>query len=210
MSHIQPKGSLFIVSAPSGAGKSTLLDRLRKEDPRLVYSISHTTRAPRGKEQDGEAYYFVDRPSFQKLIEQDAFLEYALVHDHYYGTSREPVVRHLKANLDVVVDIDVAGAAQIRERMPEAVSIFILPPDLATLRQRLQGRGEDKPETIAKRLDNAAGEMARVDEYDYVVVNDDLDQCLTQMRAIIHASRCRYTANQELTGTILAGFVDNQ
>lgn len=169
-----PGGRLFVVSAPSGAGKTTLCKAARKQLPRLVYSISTTTRAPRPGEEAGKDYFFVDEGRFRKGIENGQWAEWAKVHDHYYGTSAEFIDRHLEAGLDVLMDIDVQGARQILKRYPEAVTIFIMAPSMDALRQRLEGRGQDDPAVIEKRLRNAAEEIANKDWYRHVLVNDDL------------------------------------
>ena len=176
---------LFIVmSAPSGCGKSTLIDMLLQEYPDLCYSISCTTRAPRGEEEDGLDYHFKTKERFEELIKEDAFLEYACVHGNYYGTLKQPIVEVLNEGNSMILDIDVQGAAKVREyvrNLPNNdplkigyVDIFILPPDMEELRRRLEGRGTDSQEVIEKRLANAEGEIARADEYMFKVTNDEL------------------------------------
>ena len=189
---------LIIVSAPSGAGKTTLCDRLLQDCPELVYSISCTTRDPRGEEEDGVDYHFVTRDAFDRLVGEGAFLEHAEVHGNCYGTLAEPIREALHARLSVLLDIDVAGAAQVREalaRLPEddplrdgLVDIFISPPSLEELRRRLEGRGEDSPESIDRRLRNAKGEMARAHEFRYRIVNDDLDVAYKELRSVLEFS----------------------
>ena len=176
---------LFIVmSAPSGCGKSTLIDMLLQEYPDLCYSISCTTRAPRGEEEDGLDYHFKTKERFEELIKEDAFLEYACVHGNYYGTLKQPIVEVLNEGNSMILDIDVQGAAKVREYVRNLsnndplkigyVDIFILPPDMEELRRRLEGRGTDSQEVIEKRLANAEGEIARADEYMFKVTNDEL------------------------------------
>ena len=176
---------LFIVmSAPSGCGKSTLIDKLLQEYHDIVYSISCTTRAPRGDEEDGLDYHFLSKERFEELIGEDAFLEYANVHDNYYGTLRAPIEEVLSEGSSMILDIDVQGAAKVRERvraLPNTdplkigyVDIFVMPPSMDELRARLEGRGTDSRESIERRLANAEGEIARAGEYMYKVVNDDL------------------------------------
>ncbi|MBQ6142796.1 MAG: guanylate kinase [Kiritimatiellae bacterium] len=176
---------LFIVmSAPSGCGKSTLIDMLLQEYHDIVYSISCTTRAPRGDEEDGLDYHFLSKERFEELIGEDAFLEYANVHDNYYGTLRAPIEEVLSEGSSMILDIDVQGAAKVRERvraLPNTdplkigyVDIFVMPPSMDELRARLEGRGTDSRESIERRLANAEGEIARAGEYMYKVVNDDL------------------------------------
>ena len=178
----------LILSAPSGCGKSTLIDMLLQEYPDMEYSISCTTRAPRGEEEDGLDYHFLTVERFRELIAEDAFLEYAEVHGNYYGTLKEPVVDVLKVGHTMILDIDVVGAAKVRHYVmhhlpPEDplragfVDVFINPPSLEELRRRLEGRGTDAPEVIERRLANAEGEMARAGEYMYQVTNDDLGIC---------------------------------
>lgn len=185
-------GKLLILSAPSGAGKTTLLKRVMADLPGLVFSISHTTRQPRNGERDGVDYYFVDRLRFEAMREQGAFLEWAEVHGNLYGTSREAVLEQLAAGMDVVLDIDVQGAAQIRDavELPLA-SLFITPPSLMELERRLRGRGTDQEETIRLRLQNARQEMAAASGYDYLVVNEDLEQAVETLKAIVIAERSR-------------------
>ncbi len=199
-------GNLFIVSAPSGAGKSTLLSRLIEEDPHIDYSVSHTTRAPRMGEENGIHYHFVDEARFMELVDQGAFLEWARVHGHLYGTSKAPIMKRLEEGQDVIVDIDVVGAGLVREQAPQAIGIFILPPDYQTLEARLVSRGKDSPEVIQRRLKNALGEMQRIDEFHYSIVNDDLDSCFKLLRSIIRASRCKTAANKNNISKIIATF----
>lgn len=203
---VDPKGSLFIVSAPSGAGKSTLLSRLTENDARISYSISHTTRQPRAGELDEHHYYFVDEPEFRDLVARDIFHEWAEVHGNFYGTSQQPVEEQLARGLDVLLEIDVAGAASVREKMPMAISIFIMPPSCDILHDRLQSRGKDSEEVIQRRMKNAMDEMVRYHEYDYVLVNDDLDTCYEQLVSIIRSGRRRTGVNCQQIGKILATF----
>jgi len=200
------QGNLFIISAPSGAGKSTLLERLVTEDKGIAYSVSHTTRAPRTGEADGVHYHFVDESRFMELVESDAFLEWARVHDHLYGTSRAPIDKCLKEGQDIIVDIDVVGAALVREQAAQAIGIFILPPDFKSLEARLISRGKDTPQVIERRLNNALGEMKRVHEFHYAIVNDDLETCYGSLHSIIVASRCKTEANKDMVGKIIATF----
>ena len=171
------QGTLFIISAPSGTGKSTLMQRLTSEDPHIRFSVSHTTRPPRAGESDGVSYHFVERATFEDLIQRDAFLEWACYADNFYGTSREPVMANLNQGLDVILEIEVVGARLVREKMPNAVSIFIMPPHYGTLRERLEQRGKDTEAVIDKRLRKALGEMEQAGDYDYLLVNDNLETC---------------------------------
>lgn len=186
------KGTLFIVSAPSGAGKSSLIDALLKRfnvDDKLRLSVSHTTRAPRPGEVDHVSYHFITNEEFENLIERNAFYEYAHVFDHYYGTSREIVEQWLNEGKDVLLDIDWQGARQIRGQTPDAKGIFIVPPSLEELNRRLVTRATDAPEVIEKRMSKALSEISHYNEYDYVIVNDDFDESLLNMRSIILSNR---------------------
>lgn len=188
------KGTLFIVSAPSGAGKSSLIDALLKRfnlDDSLRLSISHTTRAMRPGETDHVSYHFVDKAEFEKLIERNAFYEYAKVFDNYYGTSREIVEQWLNEGKDVLLDIDWQGARQIREQTPGTKGIFIIPPSLEELNRRLVSRGTDSKEVIEGRMNKAMNEISHYNEYDYVIVNDDFEESLLTMRSIILANRAK-------------------
>ncbi|MDD6205973.1 MAG: guanylate kinase [Succinivibrio sp.] len=186
------KGTLYIVSAPSGAGKSSLIDAILKRfnaDDSLRLSVSHTTRAPRGEEVDHVSYHFVTKEEFEALIERNAFYEYAKVFDNYYGTSREIVEQWLEEGKDVFLDIDWQGARQIREQTPGAKGIFIIPPSLEELESRLRKRGTDAEEVIVKRMNKAISEISHYNEYDYVIINDDFEQSVLNLRSIILANR---------------------
>ncbi|NPE57618.1 guanylate kinase [Dickeya dadantii] len=187
------QGTLYIVSAPSGAGKSSLIQALLKTQPLYdtQVSISHTTRAMRPGEVHGEHYFFVPVDEFNRMIEEDDFLEYAEVFGNYYGTSRAAIEQVLSTGVDVFLDIDWQGARQIRERMPQARSIFILPPSQEELERRLRGRGQDSEEVIARRMKQAVAEMSHYAEYDYLIVNDDFDLALLDLKTIIRAERLR-------------------
>ena len=187
------QGTLYIVSAPSGAGKSSLIQALLKTQPLYdtQVSISHTTRAIRPGEKHGEHYFFVDKEAFREMIERDAFLEHAEVFGNYYGTSRETIEQVLASGVDVFLDIDWQGAQQIRKKMPQARSIFVLPPSKDELDRRLRGRGQDSEEVIAKRMAQAVAEMTHFAEYDYLIVNDDFDLALSDLKTIIRAERLR-------------------
>ncbi len=178
-------GTLFIFSAPSGAGKTSLANALVESLPDLVFSVSHTTRPPRPGEQHGVHYYFVTQKDFEEMIAAGRFLEYARVFDHLYGTSRAVVENLLKQGKDVILDIDWQGARSIKQQMPQAVGIFILPPSRAALKERLTLRGQDPPEVIERRMREASAEMRHYDEFDYVVVNDEFEAALQDLKAII-------------------------
>jgi guanylate kinase len=208
------KGTLYIVSAPSGAGKTSLLAKLLEQSSTLCLSISHTTRPIRPGETDGVNYHFTDRASFVRLVEQGRFLEHAEVFGNLYGTSADWVSMTLKSGMDVILEIDWQGAQQIRRLVPETVSIFILPPSLPVLAERLRARGQDDEKVIAQRLAGARDEISHYGEYDYLVVNDDFERALADMAAIIRAERQR-TPRQEngriaLISDLLSGVAPTQ
>jgi len=182
---------MLIVSSPSGAGKTTLCNRLRAEFSDLRFSVSHTTRHPRPGEQDGREYHFVDPTTFRQMVDAKAFAEWAEVHGNAYGTSFAEIGRAREEGSGVIFDIDFQGARQIRARVPEAVSVFILPPSLEELERRLRGRGTEDEETTLRRLANAKREIAHYGLFDYVVVNDDLDQAYLRLKSITIGERCR-------------------
>ena len=182
-------GTLFIFSAPSGAGKTSLVSELIKQTAQLVVSVSHTTRAMRPGEQDGVHYHFVEVPAFEQMVADDVFVEHAKVFDNYYGTSQTAIEQQLSQGQDVILEIDWQGARQVRERIPAAVSVFILPPSRAALEDRLRGRGQDSDAIIARRMHDAIAEMSHFDEYDYVVVNDDFMQAMAELKAIVTTQR---------------------
>jgi guanylate kinase len=185
-------GKLFVVSAPSGAGKTTLLKRVMSALPGLVFSISHTTRQPRQGEQDGVDYHFVSQAQFLDMIDRELFLEYAEVHDNFYGTSKDAIGLQLEDGLDVVLDIDVQGAAILRKKgQPEAAHIFISPPDLRELERRLRGRGSESEESVKLRLMNAATEIKSAAEYEYLIINDSVDEAANLLSSIILAERAK-------------------
>jgi len=190
------RGNLIIISAPSGTGKTTILKRLFAQVKGVTFSVSHTTRSPRTGEKEGVDYYFVDQETFIQMRAADEFLEWAEVHGNFYGTSRREVDRHLVQGLDVFLDIDVQGARQVRAAAGgECFSIFIVPPSWEEQELRLTGRGTDSPETIRLRLQNARNEMQDAGLYDYLIVNDTLEQAVDTLRAIIIAQRSRTRRN---------------
>jgi len=197
---------VYIISAPSGAGKSTLLGRVLAADSRLLFSVSYTTRAPRGAERPGESYHFISREEFEARIRRGEFLEWAEVFGHYYGTHRSYWERARRENRDLVLDIDVQGARQLRREIPEAVSIFILAPSRDILEQRLRARSEDPGEVIERRLREAREEIRNFREYDYVLVNRDLDTAVADLASIIRAERLRRARMEEEILPILASF----
>jgi len=185
------KGLLIVISAPSGTGKTTLVHMLLKEFPDLEFSVSYTTRPPRSGEVDGRDYHFVDRKTFERMIEEGDFLEWAEVYGNLYGTSRTQVLRALNEGRDVILDIDTQGALQVKKNFPEAVLIFILPPSLKELERRLRNRGTDDEETIERRLKTAREEIRRAPLYDYIVVNDVLEVAYENLKSIIRAEKLR-------------------
>jgi len=184
-------GNLFIISAASGAGKTSLIKALLENEPSVKKSISHTTRAPRPGEVDGVHYHFVDKAAFMQILNAGGFLESADVHGAKYGTSQSIVDIGLQAGLDMILEIDWQGAVQVRNIYPQATSIFILPPSIETLRARLNGRGQDSADVIAKRVAAAREEMRHVVEFDYVTINDNFDVALQDLTAIIRATRLK-------------------
>ena len=181
---------VVVVSAPSGAGKSTVISRVLAELGGIRFSVSHTTRAPRGDDKEGIDYHFVDRASFERLRDEGRLLEWAEVHGNLYGTSLTELMRAREEGVDLLLDLDVHGAAQVRQRLPDAVTVFILPPSYPELERRLRGRGEDDEATIEKRLGAAGRELGAFWHYDYAIVNDDLDACVRELKSIIRAARC--------------------
>jgi len=189
-------GTLFIFSAPSGAGKTSLVNALLASTRHIGVSVSHTTRTPRPGEENGVAYHFVSVDEFQQLIGETAFLEHAQVFDNFYGTSQRWVESELAAGRDVILEIDWQGAQQVRKLMPEAVSVFIAPPSIDELYNRLSNRGQDDEDTIARRMRDARSEMSHYGEFDYLIINDDFDNSLEELRAIVIARRHRLEAQQ--------------
>ena len=184
-------GTLYIFAAPSGAGKTSLVKALLEQTSGIEVSVSHTTRSPRPGEENGRHYHFTDAASFEKMVEESAFLEHARVFDNYYGTARASVDAPLQQGQDVILEIDWQGAEQIRHLYPEAVSVFILPPSKSALRERLQGRGQDPEEIIERRMRDAVSEMSHYAEFDYLIINDDFDVALQELRSIVIAQRLR-------------------
>ena len=199
MSKTTSTGKLFVFAAPSGAGKTTLVHAVVTKHPELRFSISYTTRKPRRNEANGVDYLFVDEDEFMRLRDAGEMLEYANVFDHYYATSRSQVEKHLADDRDVILEIDWQGARQVRESMPECVTIFILPPSVRELERRLRDRRTDAPEVIERRLRDALADMAHWDEFDYVIINDDLDRAISDLEAVLAGDgEAMSTANPEL------------
>jgi guanylate kinase len=190
-------GNLFVVAAPSGAGKSSLVKALMEVDQRVRPSVSHTTRQPRGQEKHGREYYFVSDPEFDQMVAANAFVEWANVHGNRYGTSRKMIEERISEGADIVLEIDFQGAMQIKQLFANAVMIFILPPSWHELESRLHNRGEDATEVINTRLANAAEEMAQVQEFDYVIINELFERALFDLKAVVHAQRLKYLAQRQ-------------
>ena len=188
---MRSRGQLFVLSGPSGVGKSSLRESVLKKLPDLEYSISYTTRPPRRQETEGKDYYFVSPDVFQAMKEEGAFIEWALVHGNYYGTSHEHITKHLKEHRDVLLEIDVRGARQVKARFPEACFVFVLPPDRETLEHRLLNRGTEKRKDMRARLENATAELSEAPWYDYLIINDVLDEGVEALKAVILAARHR-------------------
>ena len=189
-------GNLYVVAAPSGTGKSSLVNALLEVDSHLVVSTSHTTRSPRGQEQDGREYHFVDDAGFRAMVDRGEFIEWAQVHGHLYGTSRPEIESRIGSGQDVVLEIDWQGALQIKKLFPNAHLIFILPPSWDELRQRLTRRGEDPPEVIAQRLANARVEVAQARHFDFVIINALFETALFDLKAIVHSQRLKFAAQR--------------
>lgn len=200
------KGNLIVISAPSGSGKTSLASRALEEIPQLTFSVSHTTRKPRPGERDQVEYFFVSEKEFEEMVEQDAFLEHARVYGNYYGTSRSFVDEQLSVGYDVLLDLDVQGAAQVKKSYPEAVLVFVFPPSLEVLKERLKNRGLDDPSVIDQRLRIAKGEIKRYADYQYVIINREIEESLGELKSIIQVSGCRMEKRMELTAEIMKTF----
>lgn len=200
------RGNLIVVSAPSGAGKSSLAERALKRISGLRFSVSYTTRGPRGAEKDGVDYHFVSDDEFRAMEDRGEFLESAEVHGYMYGTHRASVDELLAQGLDVILDIDVQGAAQVTNRVTEAITVFILPPSREILEARLRSRNLNEPNDLERRLRNAAVEVRLYETFDYVIVNDDMDRALASLEGIITAERCRLSRQRSYVESILNTF----
>ena len=205
---IDPLGTLYVISAPSGAGKTSLVKALLEKTENVGVSVSHTTRAMREGEQNGVDYHFIEKSEFEKMVEACSFIEHAQVFDNYYGTATANIEAKLKQGEDVILEIDWQGAAQVRKQLPYSVNIFILPPSQAALEERLRGRGQDSDEIIARRMRDAKSETSHYSEYDYLVVNDDFEDALAELKSIIVARRCRYAAQSERISALLQELLD--
>ncbi len=201
---MESPGNLFVVAAPSGAGKSSLVKALLQLDAHLSVSVSHTTRAPRGQEQDGREYHFVDANTFRAMVDREEFFEWAEVHGNCYGTSRVGIEARLMAGEDVVLEIDWQGALQIKQLFPYAVLIFILPPSWGELEQRLNRRGEDPPEVIVQRMTNARVEVDQARHFDYVIINSLFETALFDLKTVVHSQRLKYAAQRRAKSTVFS------
>jgi guanylate kinase len=197
---------VFIISAPSGSGKSTLVDRLMETDPNLTFSVSYTTRAPRGSERQGHEYCYITREEFETRMLQGEFLEHAEVFGNYYGTHRSVLDRAVAEHKDLILDIDVQGARQLKVALPEAVTIFVLPPSRQVLEERLRARSVDSEAVIERRLRGAAEEVRNYSQYDYVLINSDLEESVARLQAIVRAERIRRTRMEAKVRPILESF----
>ena len=198
------KGGVFIISGPSGSGKDTVLAELFRNKPDLLFSISSITRPMRQGEKEGEKYNFISKEKFLYMIENDMLLEHNVFVENYYGTPREPVENAVKEGKDIIIEVDVNGAAQIREKLPEAVSIFIMPPSFDELKRRLKGRGTESDELIEKRLNSALGEIKRAAEYDYIIVNDNITAAADNILSVILSSSFKTDRQKNIIDEVLS------
>ncbi len=197
MKKMKHKGILIVVSGFSGAGKGTLMKQLVHSYDNYALSVSMTTRNPRPGEEEGKEYFFVSREEFEEKIAQDGLIEYASYCDNYYGTPREYVERQLEKGKDVILEIEIQGALKIKKKFPTALLMFVMPPDAAELKKRLEGRGTESQEVIEKRLKRASEEAEGIEQYDYIVINDKLEECVEEMHSLVQAAHCAPSRNEE-------------
>lgn len=207
INHATPRGTLFVLSSPSGGGKGTIIRQVLDVVRNLSYSVSYTTRAPRLGEVDGREYFFVNRDIFEEMVAAGEFLEWACVHGNLYGTAKNQILAETSTGADIILEVDVQGAASVRQLLMDSVSIFILPPSLEVLRQRLLARGTDSPEELAVRLRNAPEELKQYSAFDYVIINDEIDRAAGQLASIIHAERARCMRQESLVLEVIKEFI---
>ena len=203
---ITPRGTLFVVSSPSGGGKGTIIEHVLESVENLSYSVSYTTRAPRSKEVDGREYFFVSRDTFEEMVAAGEFLEWACVHGNFYGTAKSQILERTAAGADIILEVDVQGAASVRQLLMDSVSIFILPPSYEVLRQRLIARGTDSPEELELRLRRAPEELREYSSFDYVIINDEVKKAARQLASIIYAERARCMRQESLVREVAKEF----
>ncbi|HET6852772.1 MAG TPA: guanylate kinase [Pyrinomonadaceae bacterium] len=204
------RGTLFVVSSPSGGGKGTIIRHVLEVVENLSYSVSYTTRAPRPGEINGREYFFVSRNNFDEMVAAGEFLEWACVHGNFYGTAKRQIADQTAAGLDIILEVDVQGAASVRQLLMDSVSVFILPPSREVLRQRLIARGTDTPEQLAVRLRNAPEELKQYSAFDYVIINDEIEKAVGQLASIVHAERARCVRQEGLVREVMKEFMSGQ
>jgi len=209
VNHAAQRGTLFVVSSPSGGGKGTIIRQVLDVVENLSYSVSYTTRAPRLNEVDGREYFFVGRDTFAEMAAAGEFLEWACVHGNLYGTSKKQIIEETAAGADIILEVDVQGAASVRQLLMDSVSIFILPPSYEVLRQRLIARGTDSPEELEVRLRNAPEELKQYSAFDYVIINDEIDRAAGQLASVIYAERARCMRQEPLVRKVIDKFKSN-
>ena len=209
VNHAPSRGTLFVVSSPSGGGKGTIIRHVLDCVDNLSYSVSYTTRAPRQSEVDGREYFFISRETFDEMVAAGDFLEWACVHGNFYGTSKRQIVEETGAGTDIILEVDVQGAASVRQLLMDSVSIFILPPSYEVLRQRLIARGTDSPQQLEVRLRNAPEELKQYSAFDYVIINDEIERASAQLASIIYAERARCMRQEPLVREVIKKFKSN-
>ena len=209
VNHATPRGTLFVVSSPSGGGKGTIIRHVLAVVENLSYSVSYTTRAPRLNEMNGREYFFISRETFEEMAAAGEFLEWACVHGNLYGTSKQQIIEQTGAGADIILEVDVQGAASVRQLLMDSVSVFILPPSYEVLRQRLIARGTDSPEELEVRLRNAPEELKQYSAFDYVIINDEIDRAAGQLASIIYAERARCMRQESLVREVIEKFKHN-
>ena len=209
VSHATNRGTLFVVSSPSGGGKGTIIRHVLDVVDNLSYSVSYTTRAPRQGEVDGREYFFISRETFEEMVAAGEFLEWACVHGNLYGTAKNQVIEETNAGADIILEVDVQGAASVRQLLMDSVSIFILPPSYEVLKQRLIARGTDSPAELAVRLRNAPDELQQYSAFDYVIINDEIERASAQLASIIYAERARCMRQESLVLEVIEKFKSN-